>query len=95
MSIASPTSPCTSTRSSSAIASSKGVGHSGVLPVGLFHVGAGAHDASDRIIYDPVNGFLIYDGNGNHPGGATHFATLMPHLALTHADFLIYEMPIE
>ena len=46
----------------------------------MFHVGAAAHDANDRIIYNPNNGFLTYDGNGNHAGGAVHFATLVPHL---------------
>jgi Ca2+-binding RTX toxin-like protein len=69
-----------------------GIGHGGVLATGQFHVGAGAHDANDRIIYNPNNGFLIYDANGNHPGGAVHFATLAPHLGLTHADFLVTDL---
>ena len=64
----------------------------GVLAAALFHVGAAAHDANDRIIYNPNNGFLIYDANGNHAGGAVHFATLAPHLALTHADFLVTDI---
>ena len=72
----------------------RGIGHSGVLPGNIFHVGPGAHDSDDRIIYDPASGFLIYDANGNHHGGAVHFATLAPHLALSHADFMIYEMPV-
>jgi Ca2+-binding RTX toxin-like protein len=70
----------------------QGIGHAGVLAAGLFHVGAGARDANDHIIYNPNNGFLIYDANGSHPGGAVHFATLAPHLALTHADFLVTEI---
>jgi Ca2+-binding RTX toxin-like protein len=69
-----------------------GIGHGGVLPAGLFHVGAGAHDANDHIIYNPHNGFLIYDANGSHPGGTVHFATLAPHLGLTHADLLVSDV---
>jgi Ca2+-binding RTX toxin-like protein len=69
-----------------------GIGHAGALAAGFFHVGAGAHDANDHIIYNPNNGFLIYDANGNQTGGAVHFATLAPHLALTHADFLVTEI---
>jgi Ca2+-binding RTX toxin-like protein len=69
-----------------------GIGHAGVLSTGLFHVGAAAHDANDHIIYNPSSGFLIYDANGNRPGGDVHFATLAPHLALTHADFLVTEI---
>ena len=70
----------------------RGIGHQGVLAAGLFHVGAAAHDATDRIIYNPNNGFLTYDANGNHFGHAVHFATLAPHLALTHTDFLVTEI---
>src|SRR5581483_2105850 len=49
-----------------------GIGHDGVLPGALFHVGAGAQGGDDRIIYNPANGFLIYDANGNQHGGAVH-----------------------
>ena len=61
----------------------------GTLAASMFFEGAAAHDASDRIIYNPANGFVTYDSNGNHPGGAIHFATLADHLTLTHADFLV------
>jgi Ca2+-binding RTX toxin-like protein len=71
-----------------------GIGHLGVLPSGMFHIGAAAHDGNDHIIYNPSNGFLSYDANGNRPGSAVHFATLAPHLALTHADFLVTELPV-
>jgi Ca2+-binding RTX toxin-like protein len=70
----------------------QGVGHAGVLAARFFHVGTAAQDADDHIIYNPNNGFLIYDANGNHPDGAVHFATLAPHVALTHADFLVSEI---
>jgi Ca2+-binding RTX toxin-like protein len=59
------------------------------LAAGAFFVGAAAHDASDRIIYNSANGQLFFDSNGNAAGGATHFATLAPHLALTNADFFV------
>lgn len=70
----------------------QGIGHAGPLAAGFFHVGAAARGANDHIIYNPNNGFLIYDANGNHAGGAVHFATLAPHLALTHGDFLVTEI---
>ena len=62
---------------------------SGVLTASMFFSGTGAHDASDRIIYNPANGFLTYDSNGDAAGGAVHFATLAPNLAMTNTDFLV------
>jgi Ca2+-binding RTX toxin-like protein len=61
----------------------------GALPATAFFVGTAAHDAADRIIYNPSTGALVFDANGNHPGGAMHFATLANHAALTSADFLV------
>jgi len=46
------------------------------LKGGMFFMGAKAHDANDRIIYNANNGWLIYDQNGNAAGGQHHFATL-------------------
>jgi Ca2+-binding RTX toxin-like protein len=54
-----------------------------------FHIGTAAHDADDRIVYDPATGTLTYDSNGNAGGGATQFATLDTGLALTNADFFV------
>jgi len=68
------------------------IGHLGVLEDARFHVGTAAHDADDRIIYNPNNGFLFYDANGDQAGGKAHFATLAPNLHLTHADFLASEL---
>lgn len=48
-----------------------------------------AHDADDRIIYDIDSGRLLYDSNGVAAGGAVHFATLAPNLALSNADFVV------
>ena len=64
----------------------------GTLANAAFAVANGglAQDASDRIIYDPTNGWLTYDSNGNAAGGnPIHFATLDPHLDLRAADFLV------
>jgi len=67
-----------------------GIGAAGtVLAAAAFYKGHHAHDASDRIIYDPTNGALYYDANGNAAGGEVKFAQLAHNLAMTHADFLI------
>jgi serralysin len=63
---------------------------SGVLAASIFVIGGHAHDANDRIIYNPATGALFYDSNGNGAGHQVHFATLTPHLALTHADFFLF-----
>lgn len=60
-----------------------------VLPDYLFHVGTEAADAEDRIIYNPLTGFLSYDADGNGAGAAVLFGQLAPGLALTHADFMV------
>ena len=65
------------------------VNASGPLSASMFCEGAHAHDASDRIIYNPTNGWLTYDSNGSAPGGATHFATLASHLTLSYSDFIV------
>ena len=67
------------------------LGPTGSLAAARFFVGAAAHDASDRIIYNPSNGYLIYDSNGNAAGGSHHFATLDANLNLTHDDFLVWQ----
>jgi len=61
----------------------------GVLPEAAFHRGADAHDGDDRIVYNPKNGILIYDRNGDDKGGDTVFAKLDAGLALSHTDFLV------
>jgi Ca2+-binding RTX toxin-like protein len=66
-----------------------GLGLAGTLAMGKFYEGAAAHDADDRIVYNPANGYLIYDSNGNAAGGQHHFATLAAQLTLTNADFLV------
>jgi serralysin len=61
----------------------------GTLAAGAFYVGSAAHDASDRIIYDPVTGNLYYDADGTGAGAAVLFAHLQTGLAPTNADFQI------
>jgi Ca2+-binding RTX toxin-like protein len=59
------------------------------LSAGEFRVGAAAHDANDFIIYNPNNGHLTYDKNGDKSGGHTLFAKLDENLGLDHTDFLM------
>lgn len=41
-----------------------------------FHLGAAAHDADDRIVYDGATGALYYDADGDGAVAAIQFATL-------------------
>ena len=66
----------------------------GIGPVGHplaaadFHIGP-AVTPSQHIIYNPGNGMLFYDSNGNAPGGVTPFATLDTHPAILNTDFIV------
>ncbi len=51
--------------------------------------GTGAHDATDRIVYNRSTGALLYDADGVGGTAAVRFATLAPKLVLTAADFLV------
>ncbi|WP_225205404.1 calcium-binding protein [Novosphingobium huizhouense] len=61
----------------------------GAIAREAFWSGAGAHDASDRIVYDPGTGALSYDADGSGATAAVEFARLAPHLALAAADFVV------
>ena len=61
----------------------------GPLSEDEFFIGAAAHDADDRIIYNDVTGRLSYDADGSGAGAATQFAALAPGLALTHDHLFI------
>jgi Ca2+-binding RTX toxin-like protein len=68
----------------------QGVGPNGILPAATFFAGAGPNDASDRIIYNPQNGFMSFDADGTgNAHSPIHFATAAANLALTNADFVI------
>jgi beta-glucanase (GH16 family) len=56
---------------------------------GAFYSGPAAHDATDRIIYDPETGALLYDSDGTGPAAAVQFAELGNGLAVTARDFYI------
>lgn len=65
------------------------LGSTGQLSSGAFYAGPAAHDATDRIIYNPKSGALLYDADGNGAEAAHQFAQLTPGLNLTKADFWI------
>ncbi|NIX76848.1 calcium-binding protein [Microvirga terricola] len=62
----------------------------GALAKGAFWIGAKAHDADDRIIYDNKKGILYYDADGNGAGQAIAFATISKKLKMTAADFFVF-----
>jgi len=61
----------------------------GKLAAASFYVGARAHDASDRIIYNAANGALLYDADGKGGTAGIQFATLSADLKLTRNDFIV------
>ncbi len=61
----------------------------GTLAAAAFNTGAAASDASDRIIYDPSTGALIYDPDGTGATAAIQFAILQPSLTLQNNDFVV------
>jgi len=62
----------------------------GILSAGAFYIGAAAHDANDRIIFNHVTGELFYDADGTGSAAAVRFATLSgPIGTLTNADFFV------
>ena len=65
------------------------LGAAGQLAAAKFFVGAAAHDADDRIVYNKTTGVLSYDSNGNLGGGAVQLAILTTKPTLTFADFLV------
>lgn len=63
--------------------------HTGRLPTSNFHIGAEAHDNSDRIIYHAETGALYFDIDAAGGAEAQQFAQLTPGLILTSADFYV------
>ena len=61
----------------------------GPLATDAFFIGASAHDASDRIIYNSASGAVLYDADGTGGQAATQFASVSPGLALSVGDFKI------
>ncbi|WP_268995482.1 cellulase family glycosylhydrolase [Microvirga roseola] len=67
----------------------KTVGDKGSLNESAFSVGTRAQDASDRIVYNPSTGALLFDQDGTGPTSAVRFAVLQTDLRITHRDFHI------
>ncbi len=67
-----------------------GVGGPGTLSGEAFWRGASAHDATDRIIYNPQTGALTYDPDGLGGAQGQVMAQLSTGLSLTNSDFLVY-----
>jgi serralysin len=61
----------------------------GKLGKGAYWEGTGAHDANDRLIYNPANGALIYDPDGAGAAAGQQVAQLQTGLHLTNADFVV------
>lgn len=62
----------------------------GTLSAGAFQTGAAASQADDRIIYDPITGYLYFDPDGLGGTAQIHFATLTSGLAMTSSEFIIF-----
>jgi Ca2+-binding RTX toxin-like protein len=61
----------------------------GPLAAGAFFTGAAAHDADDRIIYNSVNGNVMYDADGAGGQAAIVFARVDAGLPISANDFRI------
>jgi Ca2+-binding RTX toxin-like protein len=62
----------------------------GPLAASNFRIGAEAHDANDRIVYNKATGALYYDADGNGSGEAIQFAQLKAGAALSVENFFIF-----
>lgn len=60
-----------------------------VLSEDAFVQGGGAQDAEDRIIYNDVNGSVLFDADGKGGIAAVKFAQINAGLLLSNADFLL------
>ncbi len=65
------------------------LGPLGALKADAFYAGPAAHDASDRIIYDPSRGALFYDPDGTGTKAAIQIAVLDSHPTLTATDLWV------
>lgn len=61
----------------------------GFLASSAFWKGSAAHDATDRIIYDPASGVVSYDPDGTGAAAAQQIVKLTANLALTSSDFVV------
>jgi len=56
---------------------------------GEFHIGGNAADGNDYIVYNPNNGRLFYDPDGDGAGAKVKFAVLDNKPDLSHHDFMM------
>ncbi|BBF93228.1 CAP domain-containing protein [Blastochloris tepida] len=61
----------------------------GTLSSSAFYAGTAAHDSTDRIIYNPNTGALIYDADGTGSAAGVQVAQLTTGLALQSSDFAV------
>ena len=61
----------------------------GHLSSSAFWIGSGAHDATDRIVYNSTTGDLWYDQDGTGSAAAVRLATMSSNLKMTEADFVV------
>ena len=61
----------------------------GALDPSAFDAAPAALDASDRIIYDRVSGYLYYDADGTGPISQIKFAVVGAYLGMSSADFVV------
>lgn len=67
----------------------KALSKKGILKAGEFHIGAGAHDGDDHVIYHRRSGKLSYDADGTGGQASVQIATLSKNLELTEKDFYV------
>lgn len=61
----------------------------GFMNAAAYYVGAAAHDADDRIVYDQTTGALYFDADGSAVGSSVQIAKLSAGLTLAATDFTV------
>ncbi len=61
----------------------------GTLGISKFRIGTQAMDTDDYIIYNNLNGAVLYDVDGSGAAAAVQIATVSAGLAMTNADFVV------
>jgi len=60
-----------------------------ILADNQLFIGSSATNASQRFIYNPGSGALIFDSDGNGPNTPIRFANLSPNLSIHPSDFFL------
>jgi Ca2+-binding RTX toxin-like protein len=66
-----------------------GLGNEGQLKSAAFRTGTEAHDSTDRVIFDRINGVLYYDQDGTGATEQVMVAKLSTGLRMTNLDILV------